>query len=492
MTTFSALLNSPDLFREQGLIGGSWQDALSGERREVFNPASQERLGLYPYMGEAETRQAIEAAESAFASFRHSSAKTRGEILERWADLLIANTDDLALILTSEQGKPLAEARAEIAISADYLRWFAGEGRRAYGRTIPSPLATRRLLTVKQPIGVTAHVTPWNFPMSMAARKLAPAIAAGCTAVLKPSELTPYSAFAFAYLGEKAGLPAGVVNLVTGDAVSIGQALCAAEAVRKLSFTGSTEVGRILYRQSAATIKKLSLELGGNAPFIVFDDADIQAAAEGAFAAKFRNSGQTCVAANRILVQASVHDAFAEALAAKMATLKLGAGNDPGVTQGPLINQAAVEKVEAQIADAVAKGARVESGGTRLAAQSNFFTPTVVANATPAMRFFSEETFGPLAPLIRFDEEAEAIRLANDSIYGLAAFFYSRDVGRCWRVAEALDYGQVGINAGVITTVEAPFGGVKQSGLGREGAAEGLEDYLETKYIAFDGLGSPS
>ena len=477
------------LLRQQSLVDGQWVGADSGATSIVYNPATGENIGTIPVMGGDEAYKAIAAAHKAFERFRHTTVKQRSDMLRAWADLLMNHIDDLALIMTTEQGKPLAESKGEITISAEYIRWFAEEGRRAYGEIIPSPLAQRRLMTIKQPIGVVAHITPWNFPMSMGARKLAPAIAAGCANVLKPAGVTPFSALALAFLAEEAGIPPGVINVITGKSSAIGSAMCESDIVKKISFTGSTEVGRVLYRQSADNIKKLSLELGGNAPFIVFDDADIDEAVQGAMAAKFRNAGQTCVCANRIFVQSGIYDAFVDGVVEQMKAIKVGSGTEKGVTQGPLIDRDAVEKVEQQIEDAVSKGGVVRLGGKRIDVDSCFFQPTVIANCSTDMLFFREETFGPLAPIIRFEDEDEVIRMANDTIYGLAGFFYSQNVGRCFRVAEALDFGQIGVNAGVITTVEAPFGGVKQSGIGREGGREGLDEYLESKYIAFDGLG---
>jgi succinate-semialdehyde dehydrogenase/glutarate-semialdehyde dehydrogenase len=439
-------------------------------------------------MGAAETRRAIQAAERAWPAWRAKTAKERAVILRKWFDLMMASQDDLAQLLTAEQGKPLAEARGEIAYGASFIEWFAEEGKRAYGDTIPSPWTDKRILVIKQPIGVAALITPWNFPNAMITRKAGPALAAGCTVVLKPAGKTPYSALAMAELGERAGIPKGVFNVITGNSRAIGGELCANPTVRKLSFTGSTETGRTLMKQCADTIKKLSLELGGNAPFIVFDDAELDAAVEGSIASKYRNAGQTCVCANRIYVQDSVYDAFAAKLAEKVKGFKVGPGTEPGVVIGPLIDQQGLEKVEKHVADALGKGARVIVGGKRHERGGLFFQPTVLANVTPDMLVSHEETFGPVAPLIRFKTEEEVIRLANDTEFGLSGYFYSRDVGRIFRVAEEMETGIVGANVGIISTEVAPFGGVKQSGLGREGSKYGLEEFLEVKYILLGGL----
>jgi succinate-semialdehyde dehydrogenase/glutarate-semialdehyde dehydrogenase len=452
----------------------------------VRDPAGGSLLAEVANCGAAETRRAIAAADAALPSWRTLPAKQRSQILQRWFALINANADDLAQLITAEGGKPLAEAKGEVAYGASFVEWFAEEGKRTYGETIPATVADKRLVVVKQAIGVCAAITPWNFPLAMITRKVAPALAAGCTVVVKPAEQTPLTALALAVLAEEAGFPAGVFNVVTGNPLAIGGELTANPTVRKLSFTGSTEVGRLLMAQSAPTIKKLSLELGGNAPFIVFDDADVDAAVNGALIAKYRNTGQTCVCANRILVQAGVYEEFAQKLAARAAELKVGAGNEDGVAQGPLIDDDALAKVEAHVADALAKGARVLCGGARHARGGNFYQPTVLADVTPAMRVAREETFGPVAPLFRFTSEAEAIAMANDTEFGLAAYFYSRDVARCWRVGEALEYGMVGVNTGLISNEVAPFGGIKQSGLGREGSKYGIEDYLEIKYLCFD------
>ncbi|SON55466.1 Succinate-semialdehyde dehydrogenase [NADP(+)] GabD [Hartmannibacter diazotrophicus] len=474
-------LKKPDLFRQQAFIGGAWVDADSGQTENVTDPATDEVLGTMPRMGAAETERAIDAAAAAFPDWAGRSAKERATILKRWADLMMAHQDDLGRIMTAEQGKPLAEAKGEVAYGASFIEWFAEEARRVYGDTIPSPWGDKRIVTIKQPIGVVAAITPWNFPNAMLARKAGPALAAGCTMVCKPAAQTPYSMLAMAVLAEEAGLPPGVLNVVTGDAATIGGVMTSSEIVQKLTFTGSTQIGRLLMRQSADTIKKLSLELGGNAPFIVFDDAEIDKAVEGAIIAKFRNNGQTCVCANRIYVQAKVYDEFAEKLVAAVSQLKTGNGFDEGVALGPLIDEKAVKKVNEHLDDAKAKGARVLTGGESLG--GNFMSPAVVVDVTPEMIVSREETFGPLAPLIRFETEADVIRLANDTEFGLASYFYSRDIGRVWRVAEKLEYGIVGINTGLISTAEAPFGGVKQSGLGREGSKYGIEDYLEIKYL---------
>jgi succinate-semialdehyde dehydrogenase / glutarate-semialdehyde dehydrogenase len=485
-TTLS--LQDPDLFRQQAYIGGRWCDAESGATIEVNNPASGEILGTVPRMGANETWRAIEAAKDAFSDWSQRPAKERTNLMRRWYDLIMANVDDLGALMTAEQGKPLAEAKGEVAYAASFIEWFAEEAKRIYGDTIPSPWNDRRLVVIKQPIGVCAAMTPWNFPAAMIARKAGPALAAGCTMIAKPASSTPYSAFALAVLAERAGIPSGVLNVVTGDSKEIGGEMTSNPDVRKITFTGSTEVGRLLMKQSSSTIKKLSLELGGNAPFIVFDDADLDAAVEGAIISKYRNAGQTCVCANRLYVQAGVYDAFAEKLVAAVAKLKVGNGFEPGVQQGPLIDQAAVAKVEEHIEDAVSKGGNVLLGGKRHALGQTFFEPTVLAGVTPQMKVAKEETFGPLAPLFRFESDEEGIQMANDTEFGLASYFFSRDVGRIWRAAEALDSGMVGINTGLISNEVAPFGGVKQSGLGREGSHYGIEEFLEIKYLCFGGL----
>lgn len=476
-------LKDPALLRERAFVAGEWQAADGGATLEVRNPATGPLIGTVPAMGAAETRRAIDAANAAWPAWRKKTAKERAAILRKWHDLMIAHADDLALILTTEQGKPLAEAKGEIGYAASFLEWFAEEGKRVYGDTIPTPAADKRIVVTKEPVGVCAAITPWNFPAAMITRKVGPALAAGCPIVVKPAEATPFSALAMAVLAERAGVPAGVFSVVTGEPKAIGGELTSNPIVRKLSFTGSTPVGRLLMAQCAATVKKVSLELGGNAPFIVFDDADLDAAVEGAIASKYRNSGQTCVCTNRFYVHEKVYDAFAEKLTAAVAKLKVGPGTEAGVVQGPLINGAAVRKVEAHIADALDKGARVTTGGQRHPLGHGFFEPTVLTGVTPDMKVAKEETFGPLAPLFRFSTEEEAIRYANDTEFGLAAYFYSRDIGRVWRVAEALEYGMVGINAGIISNEVAPFGGVKQSGLGREGSHYGIDDYVVIKYM---------
>jgi len=482
------VLKDPSLFRDKCYLDGAWAAADSGRRFEVDNPADGSIVGSVPDMGAAEAKRAIEAAERALPAWRAMPAKERSKIVRKWYDLIVANADDLALILTTEQGKPLAEAKSEILYGASFVEWFAEEGKRIYGDTIPSPTADRRLLVLKQPIGVCAAITPWNFPNAMITRKMAPGLAVGCTFVLKPAEQTPFSALALAELAHRAGFPKGVINLVTGDAPAIGKEFCANPIVRKVTFTGSTEVGRILMRECADTVKKLSLELGGNAPFIVFDDADLDAAAEGAMASKYRNAGQTCVCANRIYVQDGVYDAFAAKLAEKVKSLKVGHGTGAGVTIGPLIDAQGLAKVEDHVADAVAKGAKVIIGGKRSAQGPRFYEPTLLTGVTPDMKVSREETFGPVAPLFRFKDEAEALSLANATEFGLASYFYSRDIGRVFRVAEGLETGLVGVNAGVIANEMSPFGGVKQSGLGREGSKYGVEDFLEIKYVCLGGI----
>jgi succinate-semialdehyde dehydrogenase/glutarate-semialdehyde dehydrogenase len=479
-------LKDSSLLKRQGWIDGEWVDSASGRVFPVTNPATGEILAEVADMGVDETRRAIHAAERALPAWRARPAKERAQILRRWFDLITASTDDLALLMTSEQGKPLSEARGEVAYGASFVEWFGEEAKRTYGDVIPSPASDRRLLVLKQPIGVCAAITPWNFPIAMITRKVAPALAAGCTVVAKPAEATPLSALALAELGRQAGLPAGVFNVVTADgpsAPAIGLELCTNPVVRKVSFTGSTEVGRILLRQSADTVKKLSLELGGNAPFIVFDDADLDAAVEGALVSKYRNAGQTCVCANRLYVQESVYEAFAEKLVSKVAQFKVGPGVEPGVLIGPMIEPAAVAKVEEHIADALGKGAQLALGGKRHALGGLFFEPTVLTGVTPAMKVAREETFGPVAPLFKFKDEAEAIALANDTEFGLAAYLFSRDVGRIFRVAEALESGMVCVNSGLLSNEVSPFGGVKQSGLGREGSKYGIDEYLELKYL---------
>jgi succinate-semialdehyde dehydrogenase/glutarate-semialdehyde dehydrogenase len=481
-------LKDPTLLRQQAYIDGAWLDADNGETHPVTNPATGEHLGTIPMMGTAETRRAIEAANAAWPAWRKKTAKERAAVLRKWYDLIMANADDLALLMTTEQGKPLAEAKGEVAFGASFIEWFAEEAKRVHGDTLASPWPDRRLIVTKEPIGVCAAITPWNFPLAMITRKVGPALAAGCPMVLKPAESTPFSALALAALAEQAGVPKGVFSVVTGSPKEIGAEMCANPIVRKLTFTGSTAVGRILMQQCAPTIKKLSLELGGNAPFIVFDDADLDAAVEGAIASKYRNAGQTCVCANRIYVQDGVYDAFAEKFTAAVNKLKVGNGVEQGVTQGPLIDEKAVQKVEQHVADALSKGGRLRTGGHRHALGHSFFEPTVIADVNNDMIVATEETFGPLAPLFRFKTDDEAIALANSTEFGLAAYFYSRDIGRIWRVSEGLESGMVGVNTGLISNEIAPFGGVKQSGLGREGSKYGIDDYLVIKYVCLGGI----
>ena len=483
-------LKDPSLFRQANCIDGKWVQADSGRTIQVRNPATGELVGEVPAIGAAETRRAIEAAHRAQPAWRAMLAKDRATILRRLFDLMLENADDLATIMTAEQGKPWAEARGEIAYGASFIEWFAEEGKRIYGDTIPQNAKGRRVIVQKEPIGVFAAITPWNFPTAMITRKAGPGWAAGCTGVLRPASQTPFSALALAVLAERAGMPAGVCNVITGPSGETGGELTSNPLVRKLSFTGSTEVGAMLLAQCAPTIKKTSMELGGNAPFIVFDDADLDAAVLGAMASKYRNAGQTCVCANRILVQDGVYDAFAAKLKVAGEELKGGNGMDAGVTQGPLINAAAVSKVEAHIQDALKRGANIVTGGKRHALGGNFFEPTVLANVPNDADIFREETFGPVAPLFRFSTEEEAVRMANDTEFGLASYFYARDIGRIFRVAEALEYGIIGINEGLISTEIAPFGGMKSSGLGREGSKYGIEDYLEIKYLALGGIGN--
>ena len=481
-------LHDPSLFRQAALVGGNWIEADPSNAIAVDNPATGEIIGRVPNLGAAETKTAIAAAEIAQKEWAARTAKERSGILRRWFELMMENQDDLGRILTAEQGKPLAEAKGEIAYAASFIEWFAEEARRIYGDTIPATSGDKRILAIKQPVGTTAAITPWNFPTAMLTRKAGPALAAGCSMVVKPATQTPFSALAFAELAERAGVPKGLLSVLTGSASQIGGEMTRNPLIRKLTFTGSTEVGRTLMRQSADTIKKLSLELGGNAPFIVFDDADIDAAVDGAMVSKYRNTGQTCVCANRLYVQRPVLQAFTDKLVAKVKALKVGNGLDAGVTQGPLIDAKAVAKIEEHIADARAKGGEVLTGGKRHALGGLFFEPTVVGGATADMLFATEETFGPLAPIFAFDTEDEVIALANDSEFGLAAYFYSRDIGRVMRVAERIESGIVGVNTGLISTAEAPFGGVKQSGLGREGSKYGLDDFLEVKYICLGGI----
>jgi succinate-semialdehyde dehydrogenase/glutarate-semialdehyde dehydrogenase len=483
-------LKDSKLFRQQCYIDGIWSDADEGGTIVVTNPANGEKLGTVPKMGTAETRRAIAAANTALPAWRARTAKDRSAILRRWFELMLEHKQDLAMIMTAEQGKPLAESLGEVAYGASFIEWFAEEAKRIYGDTIPSQAADKRIVVIKQPIGVVGAITPWNFPNAMITRKCGPALAAGCTVVVKPASQTPYSALALAELAERAGIPRGVFNVVSGSAVAIGGELTANPIVRKITFTGSTEIGKLLMKQSADTVKKVSLELGGNAPFIVFDDADLDAAVQGAMASKYRNTGQTCVCVNRILVQDGVYDEFSRRLVAAVTKLKVSDGMVEGAQQGPLIDMAAVQKVEAHIRDALDKGARLLLGGKRHALGGSFFQPTILADVTSSMAVAKEETFGPVAPLFRFSTEEEAIRMANDTEFGLASYFYSRDIGRIWRVAEALEYGMVGINEGIISTEVAPFGGVKESGNGREGSKYGIEDYLEIKYLCMGGLAS--
>src|SRR5471030_61138 len=481
-------LTDTTLLRQQAYIDGAWRHADDGATLDVSNPATGDRIGSVPKMGRDETARAIAAAAAAWPAWRKKSAKERAAILRKWNDLILENAADLALLMTTEQGKPLDEAKGEVVYGASFIEWFAEEGKRVAGETLASPWPDRRLVVTREPIGVCAAITPWNFPIAMITRKVGPALAAGCTMVLKPAESTPFSALALALLAEQAGVPPGVFSVITGASKEIGAEMTSNPTVRKLSFTGSTEIGRQLMEQGAATIKKISLELGGNAPFLVFDDADLDAAVQGAIDSKYRNAGQTCVCANRLYVQDSVYDAFAEKLVAAVEKLKVGNGVDDGVTQGPLIEEKAVSKVEQHVADALSKGGRLLTGGKRHALGHSFFQPTVIADVTSEMLVAREETFGPLAPLFRFTRDEEAVALANDTEFGLAAYFYSRDIGRIWRVAEGLETGMVGVNTGLISNEVAPFGGVKQSGLGREGSTYGMDDYLVIKYICMGGI----
>jgi succinate-semialdehyde dehydrogenase/glutarate-semialdehyde dehydrogenase len=481
-------LKDPALLRKDAFVDGAWIGADSGKRFAVANPANGAKIAEVPDLGAAETRRAIAAANAAYPAWRAKSGKERAGVLRAWFNLLMANADDLAAIMVTEQGKPLAEAKGEVAYGGSFVEWFAEEAKRVYGDSIPTVWGDKRLFALKEPIGVCAAITPWNFPIAMITRKIAPALAAGCTVVAKPAEQTPLSALAIAELAARAGFPKGVLNIVTGDAVAIGGELTSNPVVRKLSFTGSTEIGKLLMRQCAGTVKKVSLELGGNAPFIVFDDADLDAAVEGAIASKYRNTGQTCVCANRFLIQDGVYEEFTSRLAQAVSALKVGDGFTPGVTQGPLIDRQALDKVEQHVADAKGKGARVVIGGKRHALGGTFYEPTVLANATTQMRLAREETFGPVSPLFRFKADDEAIKIANETEYGLASYFYSRDNRRIWRAAERLEYGMVGVNTGVISTEVAPFGGMKESGIGREGSKYGIEEYVEVKYVALGGL----
>ncbi|MGP5211661.1 NAD-dependent succinate-semialdehyde dehydrogenase [Psychrobacter alimentarius] len=479
-------LKNDALFRQQAFINGVWCDADNKQTHEVLNPATGEVIGTVPMMGGDETRRAIEAADTAQLTWAKKTGKERSIILRRWHTLIAENIEDLALLMTHEQGKPIAEAKGEIQSGLDYLEWFAEEAKRVYGDVIPGHMADKRLIVIKQPVGVTAAITPWNFPHSMISRKAGPALAAGCPMIVKPAMETPYSALAMAYLAQQAGIPDGIYSVVTGDPIAIGEEMTTNPMVKKISFTGSTRVGKILMKQCADTVKKMSMELGGNAPFIVFDDADIDAAVTGAMMSKYRNSGQTCVCANRLFVQAGVYEAFSQKLAEQVRAIKVGNGLESGVTQGPLISKAAADNTEALVKDAKDKGATVLCGGQRVDADKNFFNPTILTDVNNDMRIANEEIFGPIAPIFKFDTDEEAIALANRTEYGLAGYFYSRDIGRVWRIAEALEVGMVGVNTGMLTTELAPFGGVKESGLGREGSKYGIEEYVETKYICLD------
>ncbi|WP_033068693.1 NAD-dependent succinate-semialdehyde dehydrogenase [Thalassospira australica] len=481
-------LKDPSLFTQQAYVGGEWVDAPDGKTEQVTNPATGDVIGTVPVLGREAVAHAVDVAEKAQKLWKKRTAKERSAILMKWYDLMMENQDDLATLMTAEQGKPLAEAKGEIAYASSFLQWFAEEGKRIYGDVIPTFAEGRRVMVLKEPVGVCAAITPWNFPTAMITRKAAPALAVGCAMVVKPAMETPYSALAMAILAERAGLPKGLLSIVTGEAVDIGGEMTENPKVRKLTFTGSTPVGRLLMRQCADTVKKISLELGGNAPFIVCEDADIDAAVEGAIASKYRNAGQTCVCANRLFVHDAVYDEFAEKYAAKVAEMPVGSGFDDGVVIGPLINEKAVEKVEKQVADALSKGGRILTGGKRHEKGGSFFQPTVIADANRDMIVFREETFGPMAPLIRFSSDDEVLEMANDSEFGLASYFYSRDISRIWKLAEGLESGLVGVNVGVMATEVAPFGGFKQSGVGREGSKYGVEDYLEVKYVCIGGV----
>lgn len=487
-TDLASRLSDPELLQSRAYLGGKWSDAASGKTFRVTNPAKGDVLAEVADLSREDIGRGIDAAYEAQKAWAKRTAEDRRDILMKWHDLMVENADDLALILTAEQGKPVAEAKAEVIYGAGFIKWFAEEGRRIYGEIIPSHAPDKRIHVIKQPVGVAAAITPWNFPNAMITRKAGPAFAAGCAMVLKPSELTPFSATAMAVLAQEAGLPSGLFSVITGDAATIGGVMTSSPTVRKITFTGSTRVGAMLYEQSAKTIKKLGLELGGNAPFIVFDDADLDAAVEGAILSKYRNNGQTCVCANRIYVQAGVYDAFAEKLAEKVAGMKVGNGAEEGVVFGPLINEAALEKVTNHIADATAKGADIKLGGKPHEKGGTFFQPTILTGVTSDMAVATEETFGPVAPLFKFTEEQEAVDAANATEFGLASYFYSRDIGRAWRVSEALDYGMVGVNTGHVSTAEAPFGGVKSSGLGREGGYQGLDEFMESKYICMGSI----
>ncbi len=481
-------LSDPKLLRQKCYVDGQWIDADSGETIKVTNPVDRNAIGTIPRLGTHETRRAIEAANKAYPAWRAKTAKERAAILRKWYELMLENKEDLARIMTSEQGKPISESRGEIAYGASFIEWFAEEGKRIYGDVIPQPMPDRRIVVTKEPAGVVGAITPWNFPNAMITRKCGPALAAGCTVVCKPATETPYSALALAELGERAGIPKGVFNVVTGSAKEIGGELTSNPIVRKITFTGSTAIGKLLIEQCAATVKKMSMELGGHAPFIVFDDADIAAAVEGAMLSKFRNMGQTCVCANRIFAQDGVYDEFVARLSQAVSGLKVGNGMEEDVSQGPLINLAAIDKVEEHVSDAVGKGARIVVGGKRHSLGGSFYQPTVLADVKAGMKIMKEETFGPVAPIIRFKDENEVVRMANDTEFGLASYFYTRDIGRAWRVAEALEYGIVGLNVGIISTEVAPFGGMKESGLGREGSKYGIDDFLEVKYVCMGGV----
>lgn len=483
------LATSEEFKIEANFIAGEWVGAESGKTFEVTNPATGEVIGTVPDCGKSEATRAVEAAEEAFKTFGKTTALERSEMLHKLHGIILENQESLAHLLSAEQGKPLAEARGEVGMSAAYIRWYAAESRRVYGDIIPSPWKERRILVTREPIGVVSCITPWNFPSSMLARKIGPAIAAGCTVVCKPAEATPYSGLAWAKLAQMAGIPDGVINIITGDPAEIGEELTTHPAVRKVTFTGSTRVGKIILEQCSRTVKKCSMELGGNAPFIVFDDADVDSAVEGAIAAKFRNSGQTCVCTNRFLAQSGIYDTFVEKLVARTSALKVGQYTEEGVQQGPIINQAAVEKCELFVKDAMEHGGKIATGGSRHALGGNFFEPTIITNANDSMLFSRDEIFGPVAPVYKFETEEEALKMANATKYGLAAYFYTNDLGRTYRVMEGLEYGLVGVNEGVITTVEAPFGGFKESGLGKEGGYQGIEDYVESKYVCVGGLG---
>lgn len=479
-------LKNDALFRQQAFINGVWCDADNKQTHEVLNPATGEVIGTVPMMGANETRRAIEAADTAQSTWAKKTGKERSIVLRRWHTLIAENIEDLALLMTHEQGKPIGEAKGEIQSGLDYLEWFAEEAKRVYGDVIPGHMSDKRLIVIKQPVGVTAAITPWNFPHSMISRKAGPALAAGCPMIVKPAMETPYSALAMAYLAQQAGIPDGIYSVVTGDPIAIGEEMTTNPMVKKISFTGSTRVGKILMKQCADTVKKMSMELGGNAPFIVFDDADIDAAVTGAMMSKYRNSGQTCVCANRLFVQAGVYEAFSQKLAEQVRAIKVGNGLESGVTQGPLISKAAADNTEALVEDAKNKGATVLCGGQRVDADKNFFNPTILTNVNNDMRIANEEIFAPIAPIFKFDTDEDAVALANRTEYGLAGYFYSRDIGRVWRIAEALEVGMVGVNTGLLTTELAPFGGVKESGMGREGSKYGIEEYVETKYICLD------